>query len=235
MKKAIFALIFLNPFIHGFAQKNDINEQIGLSIPIIWNNTEIFNVYSGARAKYISGSSVSYGININYSRNIFKSIFLIGGIGYYSQNFGIQRPFDFNGDTVTNLLYYTKRYTYSNINWLTGVGYRYMLNKKYTLAGSAVFNGFYTLQQKYSPDATCYSCIKKYQVEKRSYIFGQSFNLNIGASRLLNQKLSIGADLVLPVYTRWRKDKIFRENENEFYNSKFNIGTSLLIKYNFHH
>lgn len=234
MKKIFLLLMALGLIQQSFCQKSRANEQIGLSIPIIWNNTEIFNVYSGARAKFISGSAVSLGVNFNYSRNIFKNIFFVGGIGYYKQNFGIVRPFDFNGDTTTKYGYHTKKYSYGNINSIIGLRYNHELNRNYSLCGSLLFNGLYSIHQKYIPISLTNYAIKKYQVESNSFSFGRMLNLNLGANRKISKKLSVGVDLVLPLYTRFRKDRIFQENANEFYHSKFSIGTNISIKHNLH-
>ena len=232
MKHLLFLLTTIFFFSQSFGQRNDSDNQIGLSIPIIWNTTEIYNIYSGARADYISGSAVSYGININYLQKIFKSIYVTGGIGYYNQRFGIKRPFDFNGDTITNLGYYTEHYAYSSINWFVGIGYRHWLNATYSLSGSIALNSYHTFSQKYTPNAFSGYEYKKYQVEKRNYSLGKSLNLNAGVNRKISQKLLAGVELVIPVYTNWKKDRIFRENENEFYNSNFSMGTNICIKYN---
>ncbi|MDQ6758016.1 MAG: hypothetical protein M3004_13905 [Bacteroidota bacterium] len=232
--KKVFLLFFCLPF-QTFAQKSEINNQVSLSVPIIWNNTTIFNIYSGARAKNISGTAISYGININYSKNIFKDIFLKAGIGYFNQNFGIIRPFYFNGDTSTKVQYNTKRYTYGNINWLIGVGYTLHMGK-YLLTTSAVFNELYSIRQTYIPTGhSVGSPFRNYQIETNSFLFGQFLNLNAGAYKKISKKVSIGADLVVTTYTKWRKDKIFAEDESEFYSSKFCIGTNLSFIYNLPH
>lgn len=199
----------------------------------------------GAKQKYLtlivalvrnffSGTAISYGATITYSKNIYKGFFATVGIGYFKQNFGIRRPFDFNGDTITNFGYYTKKYSYENINWIIGLGYDHELNKNYSLHGGLFFNTLYSIRQKYIPSKLTNYTFKKYQVETNSFFFGQVLNLNVGANKKLSPNLSVGADLVLPVHTKWRKDKIFREPENKFYRSKFSIGTSISFKYNFH-
>lgn len=226
-------LVFCN--YNSFCQKRKSNDQLGLSIPVLSNTTEILNVYRGTRANYVSGKALSYGINLNYSRTIRKGFFVTIGIGYFNQNFGIPRNFDFNGDTTTKFLYGTKRYSYNNINWILGLGYSLDLNKNYALRGSLLFNGLYSFRQKYTPNVLTMYAFKEYQVETKSFSFGQMFNLNLGASRKISKRLFIGADIVLPLYTKWRKDRIFRENESEYNTSKFSAGTNLSVRYNLNH
>ncbi len=231
VKKAILLLAVLTLFQNSFGQQRKKNNQIGLSIPLIMNNTKILNVYSGARAEYLSGNAISYGININYSLDLFKSVYAIAGFGYFKQSFGVERPFDFNGDTVTNFLYYTKKYSYGNINWLLGLGYKYDIDKNFAFSGSLLFNGLHSIKQLYTPTSYSGYQYKNVQSETNSFSFGQMVSLNIGAVRRVGDKFSIGSDLVLPVYTHWRKDNIFRENNTEYYHSKFGIGLSLSVKY----
>lgn len=225
-------LLFCN--YNSFCQKRKLNDQLGLSIPILYNNTKILNVYRGARANYVSGNALSYGINLNYSRAIRKGFFVTVGIGYFNQNFGILRNFDFNGDS-TKFGYATKRYSYNSVNWILGPGYCIELNKNYSLHGSLLFNGLYSFRQKYIPNTLTNLAFKKYQVETRSFSFGQMLNLNLGTSKKISQRLSIAADIVLPVSNRWRKDRIFRENEGEYNSSRFCVGTNLSVKYNLKH
>jgi hypothetical protein len=219
--------------VYCFGQQTKKNDQLGVSIPLIYNNTRILNVYSGARAAHITGKAVSVGININYSRDIAEDVFIMGGLGYFNQNFGIVRPFNFDGDT-TKYGYHTKRYSYKNINWIVGAGYNYSLKKNYSLRGSLLFNGFYCFNQKYIPVSLTEYAFKNYQVESRKFSFGQMLNLNMGGYRKVTQNVIIGADLVLPVYTRWRKDRIFEENENEYYTSRFSVGANITVKYLLH-
>lgn len=213
------------------AQSQISKKQVGLSIPAIWNNTEVFNVYSGARARYISGKAISYGLNANYTQFLFRGLFVTGGVGYFNQNFGVERPFDFNGD-YTALGYHTKRYTYSSIHLLVGAGYQFLLNKHYLLAAGLTFNQLFSYRQKYVPAFFSGDQFKKFQIEKSFSSFGQFIYLSIGTSRKINQRFSAGADLVFPVYTKWRKDRIFREDEAEFYRSKFGFGMNFSLKYN---
>ena len=71
--------------------------------------------------RYPSGKVISYGININHCRTIYKNIFGIIGIGYFKQVFGIPRPFEF--DDPTNLPLYTKSYPLKFILLLIGTFY----------------------------------------------------------------------------------------------------------------
>ena len=91
MPKHILFVILIVLTVEGYSQNkvdNKVNV-IGVSVPVIWNKTTIFNSYSGARAKNITGEAISNGINLNYSRTIYKSFFAKVGVGYFKQKFGI--------------------------------------------------------------------------------------------------------------------------------------------------
>lgn len=231
MRKLLFLLTALLLIQQVFAQKTKRLNQVGISVPVIWNNTRIFNVYSGTGAEYISGSAISYGVNFNYSRSLYKNFFLTGGVGYHIQNFGVRRPFDFDGDTITKLQYNTKRYAYSNLYWFLGAGYFRQLNNNYNLIGSITYNRFYSFRQEFIPTGFSGFQHKETQVEKRYFFFGASVNLNAGLERHFTSRLSLRTDLALPVYTKRRKHKVFRENENEFNHSRYNVGINISLLY----
>ena len=214
-------------------KRNDKVNAVSISIPFIWNKTTIFNSYSGARAKNITGEAISNGINLNYSRTIYKSFFAKVGVGYFKQKFGIQRPFDFEetGGITTNLLYHTKYYAYHNIHYSVGIGYCKPLNKKYSGNFLAVYNFFNTYKQEFDNGGYTSVFYGNPQVRKEKYAFGNSVVLQAGLSRHLYKRFGIGLDVLLPIFNKWRKDAIFREDTNEFYGSNLSIGTSLNFIY----
>lgn len=208
-----------------FGQKNKKGE-LGISVPVVWNTTEIYNSYSGARAKNISGCAMSYGANLTYSKNIYKSFFATIGIGYFMQKFGIKRPFDYN-DPATNLLYWTDNYYYQCLQYIGGIGYNHTLNKNYQLTGTLTYNQFNTFRQVFKPDWGSPDA----QVENKKYSFGKSIIISGGVNRTLTKRLSIGINILFPVYNQWRKDIIFRENANEFHDSKIVIGAAITASF----
>lgn len=57
-------------------------------------------------------------------------------------------------------------------------------------------------------------------------------NLSIGINRNLGDRFSVGLNILVPVFVRWRNDKIFKDDPSTFYNPKFRLGTSISITYN---
>ncbi len=210
---------------------------------MIWNKTKIYDIYSGARATNKTGTGTSYGINLNYSKTICRNLFAKVGIGYFKQKFGIHRGFDFKEtNTVTGLFYTTKFYSYHSLNYFGAIGYNKILSKntgKILPKNSgfrflAVYNFFDTYKQGFKHDFdNVFLGNVNPQIRKDNYSFGSSIVLKAGVNRSLYKNWGVGLDLLIPVYNRWRKDKIFRENMNEFYGSDFSIGSSVSFIYHF--
>ena len=86
---SFFTLLFVLLFNDGFSQVNKKqNNSIGISVPIIWNNSNGVYYSLGSR-KEPMGKSVSYGININYRKVVYKGWFGGIGAGYFKQAFNI--------------------------------------------------------------------------------------------------------------------------------------------------
>lgn len=232
MKKSFFLCCWFFTHLSCLSQKRDPGKAIVLFVPVIWNNTEIFNVYSGARATYLSGKAVSYGINTAYIGPVAHRLALLIGAGYFRQNFGIVRPFSFNGDTVTKLLYHTRRYSYSNLDIQLGVRYNRNLRHRFYLPFSLVYHSLFSFRQKYIPKYYSGQQFKNTQIGSRFLFFGQMLNGQAGAGFTISKRLAAEADFIWPFLTRWRKDRIFKENEDGYQRSRRMAGVSLSLLYN---
>lgn len=236
MAKLFLFICLLILTIKGYSQSEKYKlKTIGISIPIIWNNSEA-TYYQLGSSRYPSGKAISYGININYSRTIYKNLFGIIGIGYFKQVFGIPRPFEF--DDPTNLPFYTKSYKYENVQLLIGLGYKRYLKNNFSFKGSLTYNQFYSYKQKYTPEYLSNSSFQSSQINHKSMSIGRMINLNIGLERNITKKISIGLDALLPISTHWNDDKIFTryyysENSQQIGRNIFSIGTIISCNYNF--
>lgn len=224
MKKTFFFFLLL-----GFTSK--IFCQIGqpsklsISIPTLFNTTEIKNLIGPQRT--IQDNGIGFGVNITYSKTIFKSFFLSGGIGYFAQRFNIHRPFDYN-DLLTNLLYTTNFYKYNCIQLSIGGGYEYKVSDHFYLRGAISYNPLYTTSQKYKPETSAPA-----QVNREHYFFGNLLLGEVGGYIDFNTNYSLGLNTLLPLVSRWKKDKIFRENTDEYYHPKNSLGLSLIFSRKF--
>lgn len=233
MKKQILLAVLSIFYLQVYCQteKRKINS-IGVSIPIIWNNSEaVYYILGNLRTP--SGKSISNGININYSRTIYKNFYSIVGVGLFRQRFKIARPFEF--ETLLRFGFFTQKYSYDNLQLYGGVGYKQPLGKSLFLNGAIIINKFHSYSQKYN---LLYLGVDSAQINRVSLNSGNSNDINLGFEKLFNKSFSIKLDLVLPIYIHWNDDKIFNEytysnNTQQIAQNKFSIGTSVSFKYNF--
>ncbi|MCZ2223206.1 MAG: hypothetical protein LC122_06205 [Chitinophagales bacterium] len=205
------------------------NGRIGITIPVIYNNSKGVYYTSGNRREP-TGNAISYGININYSHFLYKNLYIIGGVGLYAQNFDIQRPFQYKTPDGTEPLVSTKKYTYQNIQFLIGVGCEKMISDKWSLGGQLSYNIYSSYRQKYEQEYFP----GKNEVYKNRLMLGSTVNLDLRCERYLNNRFSIGAAIIFPVYTHWNDDKIF--NKYDYADDtqiiaypKFSLGANLSV------
>lgn len=234
MPKQFLFICLLALAVKGYSQieKPKIGA-VGISIPIIWNNSEA-TYYSLGSPKYSSGNAVSYGVNVNLSRTIYKNLFVLAGIGYFKQEFEIKRPFDYRAPDGSKPLVYTEYYSYYGIRWLLGIGYQKVLSKNLSVKGTISYNMYNSYKQKYA---------QKYfpginEIYKKPLSIGSTINFDLGMERYFSNKVSVGVNGVVPVYTKWNKDAIFfgngyANNEQQIARNKFSIGAVFSCYYHF--
>jgi hypothetical protein len=234
-------IVFSTANTFACGQTNKIQE-LSVSQLFLWNNTTIYDIYSGARAKNKTGNAWSYGTNANYSFCLTKKLFATVGLGYFSQRFGIGRGFDFYEPNVaTNLFYTTKNYSYKSFQYFGGIGYRVKIKKtngiiiplNSEVRFSAIASLCNTFQQEFQHDfGENFLGNPNPQTRNNSYQYGTTIQLKAGIVRPVYKKFNIGIDLVVPVYNRLHKDEIFKENPREYHGVNFSIGTSINLIYN---
>lgn len=224
----------------SYAQERAFNQKkasqvhhLGLSLPMIWNNSSA--VFYQIGRKEPEGSALSYGINLNYSRTIHRNLFGTLGIGYFKQVFGIRRPFDYDTGGPQPLIY-SKSYAYHSFHFLAGLGYQQNLGEKFALKGQLTYNTYRSFRQRYTPTTTAFG---GNQVNKNSLNIGRMANLQLDLERRLSSKLSLGMGLIIPVWVEWQNDETFfeplgyAEDENQIAYNKFSIGTHFFCNYHF--
>jgi hypothetical protein len=230
MKKFILLLVSLLIVFAIKAQNKSINN-IGISIPIIWNNSSGVYYQLGTR-KEPEGKSVSNGININYSRTFYKKFYGTVGVGYFNQNFNISRPFDFNDPN--NLLFSSKSYSYKSLNFNIGAGYYFPLNSKFSLKNSVVFNQISSYKQNYVPKFLSNSSFQTSQTNNKFLNIGRMINYDLGIDYIINNKFSLGLSLIVPLSIKWKNDNTFFEysysnDTQKIAYNKSSIGTLITI------
>ena len=232
--KSIVAICLLFSFV-SYGQSS-----LSISIPTIWSNVKVKDNFTpptavGGYKEYLEGSAFGYGVNLNYS---FHPRFIINdkrfsvnvGVGYFKQRFDIRRPFDYNSPFEP--LFHTDYYSYDCWQASIGLSYTYAFNNKYFLLANLSYNTLQSFRQEYKPLTGNASMFPK-QENHHQTDFGKSLPLSVGLNRYFGKHFSLGIYIVAPVYTRWRNDKIFKDDPAEFSHPKFSLGTSVNIAYHF--
>jgi len=230
MTKLFLLTILLISYLSAVSQSGKMKSSVGISIPVIWNNSEA-TYYQLGSPKYPSGKATSYGLNIDYSHPLYKGIYGKLGVGYFKQNFGIIRPFRY--DSPVDLLYSTDSYHYDNVQLFGGIGYKWNVSKLILLNGNLTYNQYYSYRQKYINHSPVPS-----QVNHKSISLGRMINLSLGGEKEISKKISIGVSSIFPVFTHWNDDEIFINNyyssdEQQIARNKFSAGIVVSCNYNF--
>lgn len=229
MKKSILLIILYSFTLCVNAQTKSVNS-IGVSVPIIWNNSYGVFYALGTR-KEPEGKSKSMGVNINYNRTIYKKVFGIVGIGYLKQNFKIARPFEF--DSPTNLLFSSQSYSYSSVGFDLGLGMLINLDDKFKLVPKVKYSHLSTYKQKYIVNKD----LGTEQTNKLNFSLGNIFQSSLEFNYNISKQFSLGVGFLVPISIKWKNDNIFF-NYNDVNDSqiiaynKSSIGSLITINYN---
>lgn len=226
----ILPVTFLFFSLRGVAQINDLNNSIGISIPVIWNNSEA-TYYRLGSPKYPSGNGLSYGLNVNYSFFFYKGIYAKIGAGYFRQTFGIIRPFFYASPIQFG--WATNSYSYDNVQLFGGIGYKEAVSKVISINGAAIYSQYYSFRQKYINHSPV-----SYQMNHKSITIGRVISLDIGAERKISKCISVAVDLIIPVYNHWNNDEIFAyygysDDAQQIARNRFSLGAAFSCYYNF--
>lgn len=207
------------------------------SVPAIYSSVEVPNNWSPPtainRQNRFDGTSLGYGVNLNYSfwpsfltRN--RYLLLNIGVGYFKQRFDLQRPFDYVSPLQP--IFYTDFYSYHCWQLSAGLTYNHPLSEHYFLSGNLSYNWLNSFRQEYTPTSN-HGYGELTQVNNNRIDFGNNLMLTIGLSRRLANKYSLGLNVLVPLYIRWRNDKIFKDDPTKYFNPKFSLGLSMSVAY----
>jgi hypothetical protein len=229
LKFTILPFLFF-PFILPAQTMKRTKSMIGFSIPVIWNNSEA-TFYRLGEPMQATGKALSYGMNGNYSRFLYKNIYGTIGAGYFKQTFGIIRPFKYNSPLA--FLFSTEAYFYDNAHVYLGIGYKAKITERSLILTDIRYNQYYSFRQKYINHSPV-----KAQIDNEKINLGRTINLNTGVRRSISKQSSVGFDAILPFVTRWNNDKIFINNswsniETRIAKNKFSLGLNVAFNYNF--
>ncbi|MBS1579757.1 MAG: hypothetical protein JST29_08980 [Bacteroidetes bacterium] len=215
------------------------SNQLTLSFPIIWSNVKVKDNWtpttSPSYKEYLTGTALGNGFNLNYSFSpsfIFKNLpnhFAINlGVGFLNQRFNIVRHFNYNSPLYP--VYSTDYYSYECIQEAIGLNYNQILNQKFFITGNVSYSILQSFQQEYF---VFHAPSNPPQVNYNQINFGKSLILNLGIYRNIWRNFSLGLNALVPLYTSWRNDQIFKDDPSTFYHPNFSIGGSVSITYKF--
>jgi hypothetical protein len=184
-------------------------------------------------------SGTDFGFTIDYKRLVNSKTYLKLGLGYmvfavdkiYNETgtgnnitTSDARPINFPSNAF--LLYSTTKYHYNNLLYHIGIERQFSTSGAVFLLVGVDYIHANSLNQKYY--------IPKIQDNYNTSNhgnFGNFFNLNLGVCKRFGN-FSFSPALVLPVYTNWNQDVVFRENPNNTVSSWANgIGLMLSVSY----
>lgn len=182
-----------------------------------------------SRQDRFEGTATGYGASLSYS---FRPAFLIknprislnAGAGYFTQRFDMRRPFDYISPMQP--IFYTDHYTYHCWHWSAGLTYKQPLNENYFLSGNLSYTWLRSFRQEYTPTNGHAS-----QDNRRPIDFGNLLVLALGINRKLGNRFSAGLDVLLPLYVRWRNDRIFKDDPARFSRPSFSPGLGIHVSY----
>ncbi len=208
-----------------------------LSLPVIYSKIAVANNWSPPtavnRQNQFDGTSLGNGVNVNYAFHptfIIKNkcVFLNIGAGYFKQRFALRRPFDYVSPLKP--IFYTDNYSYHCWQWSAGLTYNYSFRENYFLSGNLSYSWLSSFRQEYTPTSNAgYGDIT--QINHNQIDFGNMLMLVIGLNRSLGNRFSLGLNVLVPLYIRWRNDKIFGDDPSAFYRPNFSLGSSISITY----
>ena len=233
MRYVIIVVVSMLIYTPTFGQKS-----ISVSSPFIWSKVEVPNNWSPStainRKNEFNGTALAYGLNLKYSFTAKKTflgrpIQFIMGTGYFKQQFNIRRPFDFSSPLEP--VFYTGSYAYHCVETLVGATYNYPLNNNYFFSSGLTYSWLSSFKQEYTPVSN-HGYGNSYQVKNTQLFYGNLLVLAGGINRKLGNDFSLGLHLQVPLLSRWRNDRIFKDEANTFYGPKFGLGTQLNLAYN---
>jgi hypothetical protein len=193
-----------------------------------------FDSYSFPSVYYtnqiVKGKGSSVGINLLYKHSLRKQIQILAGSGFYNYKFNIHRGFNYSLDTITNFGYSTKDYAYKCIPLTLGANYDNSIGNKSKLNIGLSYTHFVGLTESYTPSSAppTGGAIEK---NSQSNFSADEILIKPGFERKFN-KVFIGIELRVPLWERWKKDDMFKENESGYNFKSFNgIGIGLSIFY----
>ena len=226
---SVYVIILLLTSVTAFSQS-----EMSLTLPIVYSTVTVKDNWTPPTApgykEYIEGSAIGYGANLNYQFRLGALIkdenFKVSiGAGYFNQQFHVTRPFNYSSPIYIG--FFTEKYAYHCLQGSLGLAYNFKLNLKYSITNQLNYNWFHSFNQKYTPTYEDYPS----EYTNSQINFGSTLLLSIGVLRTMGKNFSAGVGIVVPLFTKWRNDKIFEDDPNTFSHPEFSLGVSISLVY----
>lgn len=225
MKKITLFLLFIYLFGSSFSQNTKIHLQVRLPLQFDMQKAEII---FPLRTEIQKANTINFGLDALIKFKIDK-VSLFTGVGYFRNRFNIKRGYDQQalnaGMDSLPIGTDTENYNYSLLRLPLGFTFEILRTKKiYYNIGAELLNNF-SFRRKYNGRIPFEGANTVYHGFN---YFGNSVNLFASLS-----KKYIELEPYIRIYNNYKKDRFFKENENEKITRYFDaVGISILYSFN---
>ena len=221
-----------------FGQKSP--SQIEINSYLRWDNYPVFTTpFNSVMNSTIKIKGTSLGIQPNFKFSIKNNFFAKFGLGYHKYSFDhIQVNTRLFGNQSSRIIrrinypglsstfgYTTNKYWYNTLSATIGIEKLFNIKKNWSIITGLNVTNYYTFSQRY-----ILSTIKYKESDGR--YFGFSTNIYTGIQKKFG-KISVGPNILLPIYEAWKKDEVFPQEENSKNRSKWLRGLGIGITCNY--
>lgn len=115
------------------------------------------------------------------------------------------------------------------MNLLSAVDCKKKITDKKSLDIGLTYTASFSYKQTFFPRDILYQPTVTTNSNQFAHIVSTAVTIN----RSISQRTSLQYGLILPIFTRWRKDARFSENTTEFYSPRLQIGATIGLKFHF--
>ena len=176
----------------------------------------------------------SFGITASYKILVQNRLYLKAGLGYYKYAFSkIDQVNSLFGKTESRVIketppggsstfsYATRNYWYNTLSAVIGTEKVFNIKKRLEIIVGVNITNYYTFTQHYILGSQNYK-------KSVSRYFGFSTDLYVGIQKKYG-KITISPIMILPIYTNWKQDKIFPQEDNNKHRNKWLRGVGIGI------
>lgn len=240
MKKVFLILLIPTLVQHCAAQQKQApaiaipKNSIGLSYLTIWNTAATPFKVAYLVPKKDTASTTNHGIQLVYSRRIYKGFFVKAGAGYYKQTFKLGR--NFSWESPYALLTYTRPYEYNSVLFTGGLGYQHIVLKVLLIGTSINYSKNVSLKQKYFYESFDYL---PPVITSKILSVGHYSDVRLSLGYVITKYMEVGIEAVQPFSITWNHDMEFGKSSrgpSEYTKIADNVssfGVVFMLKYNF--